>query len=309
MSIASGRIGSVVADQIIDLTDAELPTLAHLAEILHDNFPTVRADLFLTAVEKHGLPQIVRTLEVLASAGFAMPVSAVLFGGGGGAGSPGSPIGMADLELLWQFLSQQLPAAMIQGFADVVGAFMPASVSTAQVQRAVQVLTFAPPVAPPAPVAAPVMPSSVVATPPAPAVATPPPAPAPPSPAPAPPSPAPVVVAAPPPVEVSAPPTVEISTPAPPTKTPEVTPGPSVPEADDTGNKGIGDDSGPAEGSSPGDVSGPQHGGGPNGDTAHGGDAGSAPGQGSGDASGPDNGRSGGAAGGGRSGDTGSDGG
>lgn len=322
LSTPPDRLGDVATNQLIDFTTAALPTLAHLADILQNNFPSVRAEVFLSAVEKHGLPQIVRTLEVLASAGFAMPVSALLFsgggggGGGGGAGSAGSPIGIADLELLWQYLMQQLPASLMQGLTDVVAAFIPASAGAAQVQHAVQVLsvaaTPAPPVpaAPPAP-APPVAPPSVVSAPP-------PPPPPPPvaTPTPPPPPPTPVVVAAPPPVDVPAPPTVEISTPAPPPVTPEVTPDAPVPEVDDvgnagtdgTGNAGTGGDSGPGEDSPSGAQSGgsgTQDGADAGSDTSQGGDAGSDGGQGSGGASGPDNGPSGG----GSSGDSGSAGG
>ncbi|MCV7072386.1 hypothetical protein H7H73_20440 [Mycobacterium rufum] len=313
LSTIPDRLGGVAVNQLIDFATAELPTLAHLAEILQKNFPAVRAEIFLSAVEKHGLPQIVRTLEVLASAGFAMPVSAVLFGaggggGGGGSGSTGSPIGLSDLELLWQYLIQHLPPALIQGVNDVVAAFIPASVSAAQVQQAVQVLSIAAPPAPPAPVATTVIPASVVTAPPPVATPTPPPAPPPPPPTP-------VIVAAPPAVEVS-PPTVDFSTPAPPPMTPEVTPEAPAPEdviagdavGDDIGNTGAGGDSGPAEGSSDiGDSndSASHDEGDSRGDTVSGGDTGSTAGQGAGDAAGPDNGPSGG----GESGGTGSDGG
>lgn len=301
-STVPDRLGSAAVGRFVDLNNVELPTLAHLAEILHNSFPAVRADVFLSAVGKHGLPQIVRTLEVMASAGFPVSAAAVFFGGGGGGGgaasAPGTAISMPDLELLLQFLMRQLPVALVQGLTDVLAAFIPASFSTVQVDRMVQVLSVA------APASAAVVPVGVVTAVPPPVVSAPPP----PPPAPAPPAPAPPPPPAPPvpsPVETPAPPSIEMSTPVPAPTLPEVTteaPEPAweiaePPRDDDLGDPGPEENSGPEAGALDGGESGGQGGDDPTGGISNGSDAGPDAGSPA-ESSGSDNGPSGADAGG-----------
>lgn len=297
MSSVPGRIGSVVADQIVDLTGVGLPALAHLAEILHDSFPTMRADLFLTAVDKHGVTQILTTLEALKSVGLPAQPTAVLFGGGGGGiSSTGTPIGVADLEVLLQMLMRQLPPALVHGLTDLVAALVPASVSSAQAERVTQVLSIAAPVVamttpsvspPPPPPAASTFTQS--APPPAEPISAAPPAPS-----------TPAVDAGPSLVETPAPPTVEESAPDTTPPRPELTTQVSEPvtdvvdppRGDDLRDQGA--DEGPGAGSQ-------------NPDTSNEGNDGSASGPGSGNTAtgnGPSD-----ASGGGASGDSGTSGG
>lgn len=257
-------VGSIAAKQLIDLAGTELPTLAHLADLLSNNFPAVPADVLVSAVQKHGLPQILRTLEVLASAGLSVQASAALFGGGGGSSPVGPPMSPSDLEELLQYLMHQLPAALVQGFTDIIAALIPfpASLSATQGQQVTHMLAVS---APPVAVTSP--PSAVVVPPP-PAVATSAPPAAPPTP---------TVAALPSVVETPPPPTVEVSVSVtPPPITDDVTPVPepatevvNPPHEDDLGRAGGDGDLAPGAGSEEGSEDG--HSGGQDGNDANGG--------------------------------------
>lgn len=125
-------VESIAANKIIDLRNVELPALVHLAEVLHDSFPAASADVVLTAVERYGLPDVIRSLEVLASSGSVVRDYAVALGGGGGGGGgtaqPSQPIMLPDLALLLQMLMQSLPTYLVQGLSDVIAALFPALV-------------------------------------------------------------------------------------------------------------------------------------------------------------------------------------
>ena len=292
------RIAAAAGDQITDftnqitgLTNLELPALVQLAGILHDTFPTVGADVLLAAVQEHGLPEVIRALEIVASAQLPPQAAATLLagagagagagtgagaGGGAGAGAGASPttppLTLPDFGVLLEMLMHQLPAYMVRGISDIIATLLPTMVSSAEFQQMAQVLSAVAPV--PVMVPSP----SVTIQPPPPAISTPTPAAPPPaehvsttpaalpppepvSTTPAPSTPA-EAVPSPSPSETAPPPTIDLGN----TGTDVIgyvpeTVGPS--QVNDLGNSGGSDDTGSGGGSA-GDV----------GDGASGGEAG-----------------------------------
>lgn len=158
-------IESTSAKPILDLATAELPTLVHLAQILEDEFPAVRADVLLTAVEKYGLPEVVRSLEVLVSSGLPTRDYAAPFGAGGGGPSAAlPPTPSPEFAELLEMLMLRLPVYLIEGLSDVLAALFPALIGSAQVQHVAQILSVVGPTAAPGVIELPA-PSTGLATP------------------------------------------------------------------------------------------------------------------------------------------------
>ena len=172
-----GLMESSSAKPIIDLANVELPTLVHLAQILEDEFPPFRTDVLLKSVERSGVTNVVRSLEVLAASGvltrdYAAPLGA--FGGAGGGGGPsaGLPPIPPELAQLLEML-KQLPLYLIEGLSDVIATLFPALIGSAPIQHVTQVLSVVASTAAPGALELPAPPPTVAtptAAPPPPAV-------------------------------------------------------------------------------------------------------------------------------------------
>lgn len=162
-----GHIRTFVAGQLVDLTTVEAPALAHLAEILHDRFPGVRTEVFLSILANRSFTEVVRTFGILMAAGSPLTASAALTAGGGTSGGDGASMTLPfpDLTSLLQLLLQRMPAYLAH---EVIAALFPASATSALIN----VVTAA--VSPPQSVSNVVSPPEVnIAPPPAPVVTPP----------------------------------------------------------------------------------------------------------------------------------------
>jgi hypothetical protein len=98
----------------------ELPDLVKLVELWNQNFPDFPTDALLDLVKTYGLPDLVKSLELLKS---FEPLTHIVpgFSGGGGGGSPGVPTDvLAALPMLLEFLKQNLPDSLGHGLSDVL---------------------------------------------------------------------------------------------------------------------------------------------------------------------------------------------
>ena len=109
--------------ELPDFSTLELPDFVKLVELLNHNFPDLRTDALLDLVKTYGLPDLVRSLELLMSLG-SPTHSFPGFSGGGGGGGGGSahvpPNVLPALVMLLQFLKQNLPDSSGHGLSVVL---------------------------------------------------------------------------------------------------------------------------------------------------------------------------------------------
>jgi hypothetical protein len=109
--------------ELPDFSTLELPDFVKLVELLNHNFPDLRTDALLDLVKTYGLPDLVRSLELVKSLG-SLTQSFPGFSGGGGGGGGGSadvpPNVLPALVMLLQFLKQNLPDSSGHGLSVVL---------------------------------------------------------------------------------------------------------------------------------------------------------------------------------------------
>jgi hypothetical protein len=106
-----------------DFSTLQLPDFVKLVEQLNHNFPDLRTDALLDLVTTYGLPDLVRSLELMKSLG-SLTLSFPGFFGGGGGGGGGSvdvpPNVLPALVMLLEFLKQNLPDSSGHGLSVVL---------------------------------------------------------------------------------------------------------------------------------------------------------------------------------------------
>jgi hypothetical protein len=109
--------------ELPDFSTLELPDFVKLVELLNHNFPDLRTDALLDLVKTYGLPDLVRSLELVKSLG-SLTQSFPGFSGGGGGGGGGSadvpPNVLPALVMVLQFLKQNLPDSSGHGLSVVL---------------------------------------------------------------------------------------------------------------------------------------------------------------------------------------------